>query len=492
MPLSKTGSFRVTGLAGRLAFAASALALASFSPPPASGTGPVTARPRNELRVVTLAGPTTYYQGTHGAEGLEFRLASEFARRLGMGLYMYPVPNLAAMRAELAAGRADIAAAQLTADASWREVGEAAAVYDHIPQLVVYRRGAERPNVGSLQEAELAVRADSPQEQVLQRLKRTIAPALNWMETAPRSADPLQDVEHGDADFAVVDANEFSFSRHLYPDVVAGFALSEDRPVQWVVRPDAPELYQKVNAFFQLMRDSGELTQLTADTSGNSRPFAYEESRRFEADLIARLPQYRAYFEQASAETGVDWRLLAAIAYQESQWDPEAESPTGAQGLMMLTSTTADSLGVDDRTDAQESILAGAHYFQYVRAKIPTHIPEPDRTWFAIAAYDIGYGHLEDARVLTQMRGKNPDSWQDVRAQLPLLASEQWTERLKHGTARGREPVQYVDRIQRFLKLLEWQPGEPPTGEQATRIEPAAPVATTVRTAARAPASAAS
>ena len=491
MPLSRTGSFETTRLAGRFAIAASALALASFAPPQAPGTGP--ARLRTELRVVTLNSPTTYYQGTQGAEGLEFRLAREFARRLGMGLYMYPVSSVAAMRAELAAGRADIAAAQITADSTWRSVGQPAQVYDHIPQLVVYRRGQDRPDEGSLTQAQLAVRADSPQENVLERLKRTVAPALNWMETAPRSADPLQDVQNGSADFAVVDANEFSFSRHLYPDVLAGFALTEDRPVQWVVRLGTTDLYEQVNAFFQSLRDSGELAQLTEAASGNSRSFAYEESRKFEEYLGERLPQYRAYFQQASARTGVDWRLLAAIGYQESQWDPEAESPTGALGMMMLTSTTADALGVDDRTDAQESILAGARYFQYVLAKIPAHIPEPDRTWFAIAAYDIGYGHLEDARVLTQMRGKNPDSWQDVRQQLPLLASEQWTERLKHGTARGREPVQYVDRIQRYLKLLEWQPGEPPTGEQGTRVErPAAPVATSVQNAPRAPASTAS
>ena len=135
---------------------------------------------------------------------------------------------------------------------------------------------------------------------------------------------------------------------------------------------------------------------------------------------------------------------------------------------MMLTSTTADSLGVADRSDARESILAGARYFQEVRDKVPAHIPEPDRTWLAIAAYNVGYGHVEDARRLAQMRGKNPDSWLDVREQLPLLADETWYDRLKHGFARGAEPAQFVDRIQRFLKLLEWQPGN------ASKIQPEA------------------
>jgi membrane-bound lytic murein transglycosylase F len=160
--------------------------------------------------------------------------------------------------------------------------------------------------------------------------------------------------------------------------------------------------------------------------------------------------------------------LLAAIGYQESKWDPDAQSSAGASGMMMLTSNTADALGVEDRSDPRESILAGARYFQEVRDKMPAHIPEPDRTWLAIAAYNVGYGHLEDARRLAQMRGKNPDSWQDVREQLPLLSDETWLDRLKHGFARGAEPAQFVDRIQRFLKLLEWQPGN------TTRAQPAA------------------
>jgi membrane-bound lytic murein transglycosylase F len=194
---------------------------------------------------------------------------------------------------------------------------------------------------------------------------------------------------------------------------------------------------------------------------------AYEDTRQFHHDLDARLPQYRAWFEEASEQTGIDWRLLAAIGYQESKWDPEAQSPMGASGMMMLTSNTADALGVEDRSDARENILAGARYFQEVRAKVPAHIPEPDRTWLAIAAYNVGYGHLEDARRLAQMRGKNPDSWQDVREQLPLLADETWYERLKHGFARGAEPAQFVDHIQRFLKLLEWQP------DNTTKVRPA-------------------
>jgi membrane-bound lytic murein transglycosylase F len=440
------------------------LVAASYSPPPRS-IDPV--RGKGELRVVTLESPTTYTKGTRGTEGLEFRLAQEFARQQGLDLYIYPVASATLMRAELAAGRADIAAAQLTANAPWSQVGHAAAVYDHIPQLVVYRRGEEQPSAADLGSLHLLVRAGSPQEEMLRRLKIRLFPKLGWTAVSPHAVDPLQDVQNGVGDYAVVDANEYAYAQHLYPDVVPAFSLPESRPVQWVVRRTDPDLYAAVNDFIDGSRSSGLLGTLLTPPLQDRRVLAYEDTRQFHEDLDARLPQYRALFEEASQQTGIDWRLLAAIGYQESKWDPDAQSSMGASGMMMLTSNTADSLGVADRSDARESILAGARYFQEVRDKVPTHIPEPDRTWLAIAAYNVGYGHVEDARRLAQMRGKNPDSWLDVREQLPLLADETWYDRLKHGFARGAEPAQFVDRIQRFLKLLEWQPGN-------AKIQPAA------------------
>jgi membrane-bound lytic murein transglycosylase F len=430
---------------------------------------------RGQLRVVTIDSPTTYYLGAQGPEGLEFKLASAFARRLGVNLYMYPVPSVRAMQAELAAGRADIAAAQLTADGPWRKAGEPANVYDRIPQLVVFHRGDARPRETlQMESARLSVRAGSPQEHLLERLKRTVAPALGWIETAPSAADPLEDVQTGDAQYAVVDAREFSFSHHLYPDVVPGFSLPDERPVQWIIRRGDLDLYEAVNRFFRAIDQTGELQDLIAQSSGDSRPFQYEESRVFEENMTARLPHYRSWFEEASEETGVDWRVLAAIAYQESQWDPKAESSTGASGLMMLTETTAGALGVKDRGNARQNIIAGAIYFQEVHDKIPARIAEPDRSWLAMAAYNVGFGHLEDARVLAQMRGKNPDSWADVREELPLLAQERWYERVKRGFARGWEPVQFVDRIQRYLKLLEWQSTETVAEEEGVLVTPRA------------------
>jgi membrane-bound lytic murein transglycosylase F len=435
-----------------------ALSLAACAPRPSALDN---IRARNELRVVTLNVPTCFYFGAQGTEGLEYKLAKNFAAELGVHLVMYPVATERAMQDELAAGRADIAAAQITPTREWGHVGEASEPYAHVAQLVVYRKDGVRPR-GTLQleSAKLAVRAGSPQEQTLLKMKRTVAPTLQWVVTAPNNADPLGDVDSGEAAYALIDDREFSFAHHLYPNVLLGFTLPEERPVQWIVRRHAHDLLEATNRFFNHVATSGRLAKLQLEETGDVRPFEYEESREFQGHLSERLPRYQPLFEAASALTGIDWRLLAAIGYQESKWNPLAESGDGALGMMMLTSDTADAMGIKDRSNPEQNISAGARYFASVRDKIPDRIPEPDRTWFTVAAYNVGFGHLEDARILAQTRGKNPDSWADVKDQLPLLGEERWYSLVKRGYARGWEPVQFVDRVQRFLTLLEWQPGE--------------------------------
>jgi membrane-bound lytic murein transglycosylase MltF len=433
-------------------------------------------RARGFVRVVTLNNPTSFYHGAQGDEGFEFELASRFALEMGVKLLMYPVADVRAMQAELAADRADIAAAQLTADAGWARVGEASVPYDQIQQLIVYRKGKPRPrDTLQIESSRLAVRAGSPQERILEQQRRTVAPRLHWISTAPSSADPLEDVTAGQADYALEDAREFSFSRHLYPDIDVGFALPGSRPAQWIVRRGARDLLRRVNQFFASLTRAGDLAVLARQTSGDSHPFEYEESRVFHEHLVERLPRYQPWFAEAAQQTGIDWRLLAAIGYQESKWSPSASSEDGALGLMMLTPDTAAAMGITNRADPRENILAGARYFATVRDRIPDRIPEPDRTWFALAAYNAGFGHLEDARIIAQTRGLNPDSWTDVRQELPLLAQERWYTRAKRGYARGWEPVQFVDRVKSYLTLLEWQPAPSAPAGPTVVATPTAP-----------------
>jgi len=413
-------------------------------------------RARGVLRVVTLNAPTDYYLGAHGPQGYEYRLAASFARSLGLTLSVQPVLDAAAMRAALEQGRADVAAAQISSDAAWSHVALATRPYREIGELLV--RAAHAPRVRSAAQlcgARVVIRADSPQRDLLQAARRHL-PCLVWREQRVGQTDPLELLEHGAADYALVDADEFTFARHIYPDVAIAFEWSRQRSVRWMVRSDAPALAREADRFFAQAARSGELGAIQRLAAGESEQFNYIAARRFASDITDRLPAIQDLFEQAAQATGIDWRLLAAVGYQESKWQMQAVSDDGARGIMMLTVDAASRIGIADRNDLRQNILGGARYLAEVMHTIPAHVPEPDRTWLALAAYNVGYGHLEDARVLTQKLGGDPDSWADVRRQLPLLAEQQWYAHARRGYARGWEPATFVEQVRQYLSVLEW------------------------------------
>lgn len=414
-------------------------------------------RARGALRVVTLNAPTTYYEGAHGPEGFEYRLAAAFARDLGVTLDMKSVPNAAAMRSALLRGRADMAAAQISPDEAWRDMGLTTTPYEDIPELVVQPRGKPQVHsIAGLSNTRLVVLKDSPQQTLLETLRSQGMSDLHWTALPADQADPLDLINSGDADYAVIDANEFAFTQRMHPEFIVAFALPNPRPVQWVVPMGAEELLQSANRFIATARASGQLARIESTGLDESGDFDYVSAHQFQSDVATRLPELQGLFQEAAQASGLDWRLLAAVGYQESKWQGGAASADGARGIMMLTTDAATAVGVDDRADLRQNIVGGARYLAQVIDAIPKRIAEPDRTWFALAAYNVGYGHLEDARVLAQSRGKNPDSWADVRTQLPLLAEEKWYLKAKRGYARGWEPAKFVEGVRQYLAVLEW------------------------------------
>jgi membrane-bound lytic murein transglycosylase F len=204
------------------------------------------------------------------------------------------------------------------------------------------------------------------------------------------------------------------------------------------------------------MEESGRLAEVTEYFYGHMDKVNKGGALLFADRVKTRLPNWEAYLKAAGEEYGIDWRLLAAMSYQESHWDPKARSHTGVRGLMMLTLVTARELGISNRIDPEQSIHGGARYFKQIYQRIPERIQGPDRTWFALAAYNVGMGHLEDARVLTESHGADPDKWADVKQYLPLLAKRKFYQHTKFGYARGWEPVTYVQHIRQFYNILRW------------------------------------
>jgi membrane-bound lytic murein transglycosylase F len=409
-----------------------------------------------ELRVVTRNSPTAYYLGADGPEGPEYDLIRQFAAELGVALYIYTVPGFADIRANVASGHAHIAAAGLSISDTWGDGVTFGPPYQQVRQHLVYRQGRAKPR--SLQDVNgmhLEVVAGSAQAAVLRRI-RDGYPELAWVERRGDTLELLGAIADKEIDYTIADSTEFALGRNYHPQIRVAFDLMAGESLAWAMSARDDSVKERVERFFSELTQSGGLTSVLERYYGRSERFDYVGARSFVRDVQSRLPRFRQWFEEAATTVGEDWRLIAAIGYQESHWDPNAISPTGVRGLMMLTEQTAQQLGVADRTDPRQSIRGGAHYFASVREKMPARIPEPDRTWLALAAYNVGFGHLEDARVLTQSAGRDPDSWQDVRAFLPLLAQEYWYVQTKRGYARGWEPVRFVDNIRSYLDILEW------------------------------------
>jgi len=301
--------------------------------------------------------------------------------------------------------------------------------------------------------------AQSSHAALLEQLRAEV-PTLSWVEDSTASSEELvRRVAAGDIDYTIADSHLFAVLRHFYPDLRVAFSLGRESQVAWALPRGEDSLRESIAAYFAEIEATGELDKILDRYYFASREFDYVGSRAFITHVNTRLPRYRDYFIEAEHSTGIDWRLLAAIAYQESHWNPGAVSPTGVRGIMMLTEHTAEMMEVVDRDDARGSIIGGAHYFSRVLRKIPDRIGMPDRYWLGVAAYNLGFGHLEDARILTQSVGANPDKWDQVRDRLPLLNDEQWYRRVQRGYAPGQTAVTYVDNIRRYYEILMWIDG---------------------------------
>ena len=412
---------------------------------------------RNELVVITRNSPTTYYEGVDGPTGFEYELARGFAEFLGVELRIVVPPNFNDILPLVARGDGHLAAAGLTVTNRRKLTVRFGPVYQEITPQLVYRRGSVRPKTFDDLEGHLEVVAGSSHVERLEIL-RSKHPELSWEENEKlESEELLTMVWQQLIDYTIADSNELSINRRFYPELRPAFDISSPRALAWAFsRRDDDSLYNAAVEYFAAIREDGSLEQLIERYYGHITEFDYVGTRRYQAHIEQRLPAYLDIFKQAGELVDIDWRLIAAISYQESHWDEDAVSPTGVRGLMMLTQAAAKDLGIENRLDPVQSILGGARYFERMRQRIPDRIAEPDRTWLALAAYNVGYGHLEDARILTQKNGGDSDKWIDVKENLPLLSQKKWYQQTRYGYARGREPVRYVENIRSYYDILIW------------------------------------
>nr|WP_231362883.1 membrane-bound lytic murein transglycosylase MltF [Thioalkalivibrio sp. ALJT] len=405
------------------------------------------------LRVVTRNAPTSWYYDQHlETAGTEHDLVEGFARAQDWEVEWVFADSVSEVLEVLEDGAAHMAAAGLThLDSRDRRFRRGPDYMEVTEQVVCHRDFDGVPRaVEDLGDVELVVSAESSYTETLQALQSHVP---EFREEAIGTERLLARVARQEVECTVADSHIVQYNRRSFPHLEIAFDLSAPRALGWYVQSGQDALAERARDWMQ--SDAGQELRALVD----ERYYAYIDQFDF-VDLRAlnrriedRLPQFQPYFEKAAERTNLPADLLAALAYQESHWDPEARSPTGVRGMMMLTQRTAESLGVN-RLDPAQSIEGGARYLQRQHALLPDDIEEPDRTYLALAAYNIGRGHLLDARRLARELGRDPDRWVDMRETLPLLTEERYHKDLRFGYARGYQPVYFVKRIRNYRDVI--------------------------------------
>ena len=406
---------------------------------------------RGELRVSTVLSPLTYSTFNDKDIGLDYELAQQFADYLGVKLKITVRQNISQLFDDLDHGNADMLAAGLVYNSERSKNYQPGPTYYSVSQQMVYRVGNTRPrNLSNVTADKLTVAPGQVVISDLQSLKETKYPDLSWTVDEKRgSVDLMQAVIDGKLDYTIADSVAIGLFQRVHPELAVALDITDEQPVTWFsLQDDDNTLSAAMLDFFNNMNEDGTLARLEEKYLGHGDDFDYVDTRTFLRAVDNVLPDLRPLFEKYASE--IDWKLLAAISYQESHWDPLATSPTGVRGLMMLTRNTAQSLGLSDRTDAEQSISGGMRYIQDMMTKVPESVPQEERIWFALAAYNMGYAHMLDARALTAKQKGNPDSWADVKQRLPLLSQKPWYSKLTYGYARGHEAYTYVENIRKY------------------------------------------
>lgn len=409
------------------------------------------------LRVATINSPTTCYQTPNGESGYECDLLRGLAAQLGVALHIEFFDSPRDVERAVATGEADMGAAGFVIPSDAQDKGlRFTSPIGSVSEQLVYHRGDHRPSdLADLRGGVLHIALQSNANVLVPQLRVHNQPVKAEVNGDAGAEDLLYQVAQGRMAYTISDSTLVALNQHYYPDIAVAFDVAPRQPMAWILGGGDPAFFSAVEHYL----DTGGTTQMERAYDRYFSPREdsdYQGIVHFSADVRELLPVYRGHFEDASKKTGIDWRLLAAIGYQESHWDAAAVSPTGVRGLMMLTSATASYLDVSNRASGRQSIGGGSRYFGEILAALPTSIQGQDRINMALAAYNLGIGHILDVRKITVKLGGDPDRWRDVSRALPLLMQERWYKNTDCGYARGREALGFVENVNNYYDILTW------------------------------------
>lgn len=410
---------------------------------------------RDTLRIGIVNGPTSYYEGVDGPSGYEYELAKIMADKLGVKLDIVTAYQTEELLQRLEQGRIDLVASGGTISPSLQQRFKLGPAYQIADEVLVYNNTKRRPKSIADIDAPIVVLAGSSQAEALQQLKLQHPDLKVEFSDNLDATELLQHVAEGKIRYTVTDSHLLSINQRFYPMLNVALTLKKNQPVAWLLpAKDDDSLYTVLIEFFGKSFENADLLTLEDKYFGHISRFNYADTVHYIEAIEKTLPRYRKLFEKHAGD--FDWRLLASLAYQESKWDPKVRSPQGVVGMMMLTVDTANLMKVTSRVDAAQSIRGGALYLKRLMDRLPERIPQPDRTWMALAGYNLGLSHIESARMLTEKQGANADNWAEVKQRLPLLRQRKYYRQTRTGYARGDMAVYYVENIRRYYETLQY------------------------------------
>jgi len=407
-----------------------------------------------KVRVITRNNSNCYYIYRDSPMGFEYELASAFAEFLDVELEIV-TPDWNDMFELLAIGRGDLIAASLTVTPGREAKADFSDAYMSVQQhVIVHKRNREVRSVDDLSGKTVHVRKGTSYQTRLHELVNSgIDVDIVVRDNVP-TEELIRQVAEEEIDITVADSNIALLNRRYYPAVRMAFPIEEKQSLGWAVRKGDDKLLAEINRFFETIESSGVFGKIYQKYYANVDIFDYVDLRRFHQRIKTRLPKYEDKIKRESRQYGFDWRLIAAVAYQESHWNPRARSYKGVRGLMQLTLTTAEEMGVESRLDPEQSIEGGVRYLRKIYDRFDD-IEGLDRMLFTLASYNIGYGHVRDAQQIARDKDLDPLKWASIKKTLPLLRQKKYYKKTKYGYCRGTEPVRYVDRILTYYDILK-------------------------------------
>ena len=355
-------------------------------------------------------------------------------------------------------GAGDVIAASMTDTEERRRAGwRFSKRYLEVHEQIIGRADEEPfESVQALAGRTVAVAPDSAFVDSLEALREQGIAVETRLVPDATSEMLIQQVADGDADLTLVDSHLAALESTYRDDIQPLWTLEGSRDIAWGLRENQPGLKKQLDAYIT-RNYKGLFYNVTFNRYfKETKTIRIHEQYRVEAGK--EISPYDDLAKEYALEYGFDWRLVISQMYQESQFDPDARSFAGARGLMQVMPRTGRQFGFTDLHDPEQGIAAGLAYLEWLEDRFPQRLELAQKLYFGLAAYNAGAGHVEDARVLAQRLGKDPDQWfGNVETAMLLLSRPQYARQARFGYVRGSEPVKYVREIRnRYLGYVDF------------------------------------